>query len=385
MPLTDSKQIVSDMAQEIYNTEREYTEQDLGKDATWIEASRMAYKYFNNSDFNGTDEEAAKAGFEMMGEFNYNMALGTIPMAAKIGEASDEQKLAFYYMMDTYDKKDVSAAGVGRFFKNVGLDPTTYIGIGTLGFGFAGKAAGSQAAKAGLKEMLKQGAKKYLQSTTTVAATEGAIYTAADDIARQNVAVEAGMQEEIDPTQTAAAAGIGAAGGAGLAKGGELAVKGVKAGVKQIGKWAQEGEELAMQAAGGGTPPKYVFHGSTDESIDALEKDFKILSPEEKMIIGGTGAGKIGLSLTYKPSIARKYSTALGGKKIGSFVVNENAKIYYVDADGRMIDEVISDAKMKELQNEGYDAILDTSNNTEFEYRALTENAIKKKANDATN
>jgi hypothetical protein len=224
------------MAQEIYDKEREYTEQELSKDATWVEASRMAYKYFNDSDFTGTDEEAAKAGLEMMGEFNYNMALGTIPMVAKISGASDEQKLAFYYMMDAYDKKDISSAGVGRFFKNIGLDPTTYVGIGTLGWGFAGKAAGGQAAKAGLKEMMKQGAKKYLQSTTAVAATEGAVYTAADDISRQNVAVEAGMQEEIDPTQTAVAAGIGAAGGAGLVKGGELAGKGVKQVVKKISK-----------------------------------------------------------------------------------------------------------------------------------------------------
>ena len=247
MPLTDSQQIVRDMVQEIYDKEREYTEQELSKDATWVEASRMAYKYFNDSDFTGTDEEAAKAGLEMMGEFNYIISYGvnpatgkvyegTIPMAAKISGASDEQKLAFYYMMDAYDKKDISAAGVGRFFKNVGLDPTTYVGIGTLGWGFAGKAAGGQAAKAGLKEMLKQGAKKYLQSTTAVAATEGAIYSAADDIARQNVAVEAGFQEDINATQTALAAGIGAATGAGLVKGGELAVKGVKQVVKKISK-----------------------------------------------------------------------------------------------------------------------------------------------------
>jgi len=256
MPQTDNKyeQIVRDMTQSIYDEERKYIEEDLSKDATWIEASKIAYKFDNDSEFVGTDEEAAKAGLEMMGKFNYNISLGTIPMAVNIEKATDEEKLAFYYMMDAYDKKDISGAGTARFFKNMALDPTTYVGIGSLGWGFAGRQSASTGARLGIKQLLKESAKKYISSTMAVAATEGAMFTSADDLARQNVAVEAGMQEKIDPAQTAIAGTIGAAAGAGLVKGGEMAVKGVKAGAEQIGKLAKEGEQAMMEMAGGGIP-----------------------------------------------------------------------------------------------------------------------------------
>jgi hypothetical protein len=253
------------MTQSIYDEQREYTEKELSSDATWVEASKLAYKFDNGSDFTGTDEDAAKAGLELMGKFNYNMALGTIPMAAKISDATDEEKLAFYYMMDAYDKKDISTEGTARFFKNLALDPTTYVGIGTLGWGFAGKQSASVAARTGLKALLKESAKKFIQNTTAVAATEGAMFTAADDIARQEVAVEAGVQEEYDPLQTVASGAVGSAAGAGLVKGGEQLVKGVKAGARQVGKWADEGEEAMMQAAGGGTPPT--------EAIDTIDPE----------------------------------------------------------------------------------------------------------------
>ena len=224
------------MSQKIYDDEREYTETELQKDSTWIEASRKAYKAMNGSDFVGTDEEAASEGLGMMGEFNYNLALGTIPMAAKMSEVDDESKLAFYYMMDTYDKKDISWNGVGRFLKGIGTDPTTYVGIGTLGIGLGAKATAGATARHGLKAMLKSGAKKFIQNTTAVAATEGALYVGAEDIARQEVAVQAGVQEEYDPTQTAVAAGIGAAGGATLVQGAKLVGKGAKAISKKLKK-----------------------------------------------------------------------------------------------------------------------------------------------------
>ena len=253
--IDEHQQIIRDMTQSVYDEQREYTEKELGADATWIEASKIAFQHEEGGQFTGTDEDAAKYGLEMMGKFNYNMALGTIPMAAKIGEASDDEKLAFYYMMDAYDKKDISTEGTARFFKNLALDPTTYVGIGSLGWAFAGRQAASTTARTGLKAVLKESTKKYLTSTTAIAATEGAMFTAAEDVARQEVAVQAGVQEEYDPLQTVVSSAIGAVSGAGLVKGGELVAKGVKAGAKQVGRWAEEGEQAMMEAAGGGTPP----------------------------------------------------------------------------------------------------------------------------------
>lgn len=125
--------------------------------------------------------------------------------------------------------------------------------------------------------------------------------------------------------------------------------------------------------------PKFVHHGSSDESIKALKENFEILTPDEKLKIGGTGAGKIGLSLSVKPSIAKRYSQALGGNSIASFEVNPNAKVLRVDTKGDMIDDLFTDEEMHQLIKDGYDAILDVGDETEFEYRALTKNAIKPK------
>jgi len=308
------------MSQKIYDDEREYTEAELQKDATWAEASRKAYKAINGSDFNGTDEEAASEGLSMMGEFNYNLALGTIPMASKMGEVDDESKLAFYYMMDTYDKKDISWNGVGRFLKGIGTDPTTYVGISTLGIGLGAKEAAKFTARQGLKEMLKTGAKKFIQSTTAVAATEGALYVGAEDVARQEVGIQAGVQEEYDPTQTAVAAGMGAAGGAGL-------VQATKAVGKGIGKAMKSGEEAMAQAAGGGTPPSAQVPFTDKMKSRTIQKPFTV-SEKTKIYRGeseGSGEGFAmygqGLYSTTSKKEAAKYGDI---REVGKYELPEN-------------------------------------------------------------
>ena len=131
------------------------------------------------------------------------MTFGTAAQTVKIQDADDYTKTAFYYMMDTYDKKDVSSAGVGRAFKEM-ADPLNYaMVIGTAGVGFFGKQAAGSAAKGVLKEGLKQSAIRYMTNPVAVGAVEGAAYTVADDYARQDAAVGAGYQEGYDPVQGA--------------------------------------------------------------------------------------------------------------------------------------------------------------------------------------
>src|SRR5574344_1027263 len=161
----EQKQIIDDMSASIYNKERTYTEDELGKDAVWIEASKAVYKHFNGSDYVGTPEELAKEGLNIMGELNYNMT------------------------------------------------------IGTAGVGFFGKQAAGSAAKAALKEGLKQSAMRYMTNPVALGAVEGAAYTVADDYARQDAAVGAGFQEGYDPVQGTVAGAVGAGVGAGLVKG----------------------------------------------------------------------------------------------------------------------------------------------------------------------
>lgn len=226
----EKRNAVNDMANKIYDDQYSITEEELIKDSNWIEASKDVYKELEGQEWSGSDEDLAKEGLNMMSRFNFNLSMGTINYTRQLKDADDKTKMSFYYLIDTYDKKDISKNGVLRAFKEIGLDPMTYIGIGSFGFGFAGKQATTQVAKKGLKEMLKEGAKRFVQSPTAVAATESAIYSGADDIARQEAAIGAGVQDEFSPEQTAAVSATGAALGAGLVKGASKAAKLIKKG-----------------------------------------------------------------------------------------------------------------------------------------------------------
>ena len=224
----ETQLITKEMGDKIYNDSYSITEEELKKDTNWLEASKDVYKELEGIEWSGADEDLAVKGLDMMSRFNYNLTLGTINYTAKLQDADDKTKLSFYYMMDMYDKKDISGNGIARAFKEMGLDPASYIGLGSFGFGFAGKQAAAQATKKGLKEMFKQGAMKFLRSHAAVAAAEGAIYVGADDIARQDAAIGAGVQDEYNPTRTAVSVGLGAALGAGVVKGTQAAGKIIK-------------------------------------------------------------------------------------------------------------------------------------------------------------
>lgn len=267
--------LTKEMSDKIYNDSYSTTEEELVQDTNWIEASKAVYQELEGAEWSGSDEDLAKKGLDMMSRFNYNLTLGTINYTAKLQDANPQTKLSFYYMMDMYDKKDISGNGVLRAFKEMGLDPASYIGIGTLGMGFAGKQAAATAAKTGLKSMLKQGAIKFLQSPTAVAATEGAIYTGVDDVARQDAAIGAGVQDEYSPGQTAVATGIGAVAGAGFVKGGQALGRGITKAVNEQENVLRKNFEEGGSMAGGGTPPKMenvdTFEGYRNEILDVYE------------------------------------------------------------------------------------------------------------------
>ncbi len=327
--------LTKEMSDKIYNDSYSTTEEELQKDTNWIEATKGVYKQLEGTEWSGSDEDAAKKGLEMMSRFNYNLTLGTINYTAQLQGADDKTKLEFYYMMDMYDKKDISGNGTLRAFKEMGLDPASYIGIGTLGMGFAGKQAATTAAKTGLKSMLKQGAIKYLQSPTAIAATEGAIYTGTDDFARQDAAIGAGVQDEYSPGQTAVATTIGAAAGAGIVKGtqavGSKISKVVNAQEDALRKNFEEGGSMA----GGGKPPIV--------QVDPIE-----IKPNNKEDITlyrgvsddntGTGEALIGKGLYLTPSetTAKRY-----GSKVEEFII-QNDKLF--DATKEM-----SEAEYKEF------------------------------------
>lgn len=195
---------------------------DLINDVNYQKASKVLYEMNESADADKlTPEEYAQYGIEAMGWFNWNIPKMTLD-ASRISGATDEQKQAFLYMMEAYDDLGMSWNGAGRFFKGVGLDPTTWVGLSTFGVGLAGKEAAKQASKQGIKELLKASTRGGI-----IAGVESGVYTAVDDVARQVVETSV-SGEDISLSRVAKSAAIGATAGAVLGTGITAGVNKVK-------------------------------------------------------------------------------------------------------------------------------------------------------------
>ena len=204
-------------------------------DPEWAKKGRTLYKESNGSDFKGSDADAAKWLNNYLYDFNYRLAgvgtdnaRGTLDTAAQISGYSDAGKKAFVDAQTQFENMNTTLGGVGEATKRVLTDPTTDIGLGTFGLGTAGAQATKAAAKKGVTELAKIGAKQAAKRGAAVGAAEGAVYGTVSDLGQQQAMVNAGGQEAIDPMQTAQTAGIGAVtggvlGGAGGAIAGGIA------------------------------------------------------------------------------------------------------------------------------------------------------------------
>jgi len=228
-PSMDFSQMSDEELQAIASSspeESRLTEETIKKDPRFIRAAYSVYDMNEGADAPKlqSDEEAANYGLRYMGWFNYNLPKMGLE-ATQLGSATDEQKEAFVTLMDMYDEKAPSLAGVGRAVTGVLADPTTYLGIGTFG----AATAGAQALKQGIKEGVKQSTKAGLTQGAKIGAIEGAVYSAADELGRQTARVQADAQESIDLVDVAQSAAIGA--GAGGVLGGSIgAIAGRKTG-----------------------------------------------------------------------------------------------------------------------------------------------------------
>ena len=166
----------------------------------------------NSSNRDLGDTGAAKYGIEMMGFFNYNLPKMTLD-AARIHGATESQKRAFLYLMQSYDDLGVSWKGTGRFFKGIASDPTTYVGLGTFGLVAAGGQVAKVATKEGLMQLLKHSIKAGLYT-----GAEGFVYAATDNVARQVVETSV-SGEDIDKSEVLTSGLTGFAIGKGLGTG----------------------------------------------------------------------------------------------------------------------------------------------------------------------
>ena len=160
-----------------------------------------------------TPQEFAQWGIEHIGWLNYNLpALGVASTRLPyIVKKKPKAAYAFLHLLNTYGKLPMFTwNGTKRFFNGVLKDPTTYVGLGTLGIGLAGKKFTTAAGKGGLKKALRAAI-----DPAAITMYEGALYAASDDFFRQKVAIEAGPeveggQESYDPVRGLTAAGGGA-------------------------------------------------------------------------------------------------------------------------------------------------------------------------------
>jgi hypothetical protein len=235
------EQIFSEHNQESQQPQK-LTEENIVTNPDWIRASKSVYQLNEGPDALGfdSDKEYANYGLRYMGWFNYNLPKMGVE-AAQLTDASDEQKKEFITLMDMYDAKEADFSpfgGLGRFTKGVLSDPSTYVGIGTLG----AATAGAQATKLAIKEGVKQATKAGLKQGAKVGAIEGAAYTTADNALRQSARITAGVQEDFDLGQSAKAAAIGATAGSVL--GGTIGGIGSRSAAKktqtQVGKMEAE-------------------------------------------------------------------------------------------------------------------------------------------------
>ena len=230
-------------------------------DPVWIQASKNLYKFMHPTkstppttydvgpmsnlererirpeegqpDADFTNEDYANWGVEFMSRFNYNITAMVFD-AIRIQNAPPEMAKSMYYLVETADRDGITGRNFARGFSNFMSDPATYVGLGTFGIGLVGKNAGQQLGKMAFKELLKKTVLAMPTKASLAVGAEGAVFAAADDLARQSINIKADQQEGVDVGQTALAAGTGAVLGDRLSAGAPAAIEAITRGVKGV-------------------------------------------------------------------------------------------------------------------------------------------------------
>ena len=255
----------------------------LNKDQDWLRASELLYSFYERKPFQGTKDDLAEWGKDSLGNFNFNL-VSMAEIAYSLQSASQEEKEAFLFMMDTYDNTNFSLEGAGRAAKGVVTDPTNIIGVGTLGVGFLGKFAGKQATKYGLRKMVLDS----MARTGIGAGIQSGVVGAADSSIRQGIEVSAGRREEIDLSKIGVDAAIAGAAGLVLGTAADAAVTKVVGVIK--GRKAVDAPSIPVEAPKAPTSPDLNVAGVTPqgEVTPASGVDLGAASGQTEVFFHGT-------------------------------------------------------------------------------------------------
>ena len=231
----------------------------LNKDQDWLRASELLYSFWERKPFQGTKDDLAEWGKDSLGNFNFNL-VSMAEIAYALQSASQEEKEAFLFMMDTYDNTNFSLEGAGRAAKGIATDPTNLVGLGTLGVGFLGKFAGKQAAKAGIRKLILDS----MARTGIAAGLQSGVFGAADSTIRQGIEVSAGRREEIDLSKVGVDATIAGTAGLILGTAADAAVTKVVGVIK--GRKAVDAPTVPGEAPKAPTSPDPNVAGATPQA-----------------------------------------------------------------------------------------------------------------------
>ena len=256
-------------------------ESELKKDPEFIKAAKSIYEWNEGRTLGvkrkkprklNSDEEYANYALRYMGWFNYNIPKMGKEVADLFHDATDQQKIDFVTLMDKYDNKKISLAGTGRLAQGLLLDPSTYVGIGTFGAGFAARQSAKINAKQAIRNMVTSG----IKTGATVGAVEGATYAVVDNALRQSARIQAGQQEGFDFAQSGKSAAIGT--GLGSALGGTIgAVIGRSKGKNIVSDVTGTQDEFVLPKTVEDTAPKLEIPEDPLEIPEALRFELKEL------------------------------------------------------------------------------------------------------------
>jgi hypothetical protein len=251
--------------------EDELIDVDSERGQVWAAASRVVH----DAMYDGVNALTVKApesesdfgrfGVEFYGQLEHNFSQMGYNIA-KLQGADECTKMALYHLQSEYAKLPMfSWNGAKRFAKGLSTDPTTYAGIGTLGLGFLGRAGVKQTTKQGFKEMLRRG----ITSPYAIAALEGGSYSGLYDYFTQEIGVEAGVRDNIDPAQIATSTAVGAAAGPAVVAAGEGIVRGAQKAAPVIRDLFDEAGQAADARIANDTGVKLMSGSDPTDAINA--------------------------------------------------------------------------------------------------------------------
>ena len=317
--------VIPPTPEQVKENDGRLSEAELKKDPEWIRVAKSIYEFNEGTTLGfekdgkpkklNSDKEYADYALRYMGWFNYNIPKMGNEALDLFQFANQQQKEDFVKAMDMYDNKKISWAGAGRFIKGVGFDPSTYVGIATLGTGLVARAGAKEAAKQGIKEFVKQGAVQG----AAIGAIEGAAYSTVDNALRQSARIMSGQREGFDFGESGQSAlfGAGVGGALGGTIGGTAAYFKNKNNV--VPSVTKDGEDFVL-------PPKpeelkETFVGPKGELVDTPVAETPVAPAKEKLVIDFLQSNK-----NLPKSKIKKTATSDIAKELG-ISINEASNI----------------------------------------------------------